>query len=729
MSRLAPSAILLCAISVPALAPSGSAAETSASERQAMYQRYLEFASYVKGGSVTPHWMADGSSFWYAEGAPDKTVIYKVDPKANTRTPLFDTARLRRALTPVLGHEQPYQGLPFAQFTFLGREKAVQFSLENREFILQLESYTITQAPAVSEEEKSRRVPRVIAIGTYDQATVMTEELSPDGRWFAGIKEYNLYVRSPHDGRSLPLTTDGVKDHEWDAGRLEVSGPQIRWSPDSSRLAVKKVDARKVPRIPIVHYLKRPEEVEWVPYPKAGEPQPERELFIVDVSSKRQVRVVTGEERDQTIEILGWRPDGSELLFFRVLLGGKRPQVMAANPETGATRVVVTEPIEMYAWRKLFILLEDGKRFLWGSKRDGWSRLYLYNLDGKLLEGLTGGERPVGQVVAVDEQGGWVYFMAQGDRQRPRDSHFYRVNLEGKGVKRLTEATGQHRIEFAPSRQFFLDTHSALDRPSVVELRRSDGTLLRKLAEANIEALKELKWSPPEEFTLKSADGKTDRYGVLYRPYDFTSNRKYPVIQLMTGAGVSFAGSGFPRALAQLGFVVFVIYRDDYGISPELVRDDVAALQQLAAKRPYMDLTRVGVAGGSYFGWLVLQAMLRAPDVYHVGVATAPVTDQAEHSGRALMLGPPASHQQAYEDASNLRLAGNLKGKLLLMHGTSDTLVPISHTMKMVEALIQADKHFDLIIVPEVGHGGSARVNRYVWYEAIPRYFQEHLNP
>jgi dipeptidyl aminopeptidase/acylaminoacyl peptidase len=229
---------------------------------------------------------------------------------------------------------------------------------------------------------------------------------------------------------------------------------------------------------------------------------------------------------------------------------------------------------------------------------------------------------------------------------------------------------------------------------------------------------------------VKSADGRTDRHGVLYKPYDFVPQRKYPVIERMNPGGRTFAGGAAPQALAQLGFIVFGIEMS-HQLNGDAIPEHVAALQQLAARRPYMDLTRVGVEGGSYPGYLALRAMLQAPEVYHVGVAVAPITDMAEHSGWGIILGPPESNRQVYEDASNLRLAGNLKGRLLLVHGTSDISVPFTHTMKMVDALVRADKRFDLLVLPGWGHWGGPeheRIERYL-NETIRRYFQEHLQP
>ncbi|MCA1607578.1 MAG: DPP IV N-terminal domain-containing protein, partial [Acidobacteria bacterium] len=237
---------------------------THRAEREAMYYRYLNFASYVKGGSITPHWMADGSSFWYTEGASDNTVIWKVDPKANTKKLLFDTLRLRQSLRKVLGHEPPYRGLPFSDFSFVDGGQAVKFGVEAKEFVLHLDTYTITPVPVSSEEGKERVTPK------------RGEVPSPDGRWIATVKEYNLWLRPTGDGREVQLTNDGVKDYEWTLGASPASGQNMAvWSSDSYSLAATKVDYRQVPKIPLIEWLGSKEAVEWVHFPrKPGLPTP-----------------------------------------------------------------------------------------------------------------------------------------------------------------------------------------------------------------------------------------------------------------------------------------------------------------------------------------------------------------------------------------------------------------------------------------------------------------------
>ncbi|MCH8247364.1 MAG: DPP IV N-terminal domain-containing protein [Bacteroidetes bacterium] len=753
--------------------PPVRAQETTQSEREAMYYRYLEFASYVKGGLielneanryVEPHWMADGSSFWYAEGAPANTVIFKIDPEANTKTPLFDTARLRQALTLLLGHEPPYEGLPFDQFTFMDdAETAIRFTLEGKDFMLELDTYVATRAPVQSEEEKSRFIPQVwgkALVGGTPISGEIREVLSPDRRWFAGIKNRNLSLRSTYDGRTQPLTTDGIEDYFWTVD-------DAHWSPNSLKLAVKKIDARQAAKMPLVHWLGPIEEVEWV-YPHrtmTGGPMRQPELFVVDILSRRQIRVDTGEERNQYLHVLGWLPDGSELLFLRVDRWLKNLQLMAADPNTGAARVILSETQKTFVvglqltyrgWIGgvgLFTLLPDGRRFIWMSERDGWNHLYLYDLDGSLIRQLTEGRFPVMQFVAVDEKEGWVYFAAHGDPARAYDQHLYRVNLEGKDFTRLTEAPGFNEVQFAPSKRFFLNTHSSVERPPAVELRTADGTLLQTLSKANIDAQRELEWKPPEEFVVKAADGKTDLYGVLYKPYDFDPSKKYPVIEhIYAGPQSRFIPWFMPdiqsQALAQLGFVVFhLVGRGTPGRGKEFqdvvygnfgrheIPDHVAALKQLAEERPYLDLGRVGIYGGSSGGYFTIRAMLLAPDVYHVGIASAPVVEPFTHGNRIEMyMGPPSENKDGYEYFSNLRFAHQLEGKLLLIHGTSDLSASFSHTMKMIEALIRAGKPYDLIVLPEQDHSVSypilslTEVHTY-WGEAIRRYFQEHLKP
>jgi dipeptidyl-peptidase-4 len=711
------------------------------SDTRAEYYRFFRFRSFVQNGFVSAHWMNDGNSFWYSEGSRDNTVIYKVDPIKNTKEPLFDAQCLRQALIPLLGSEPSQKGLPFQTFAFVEGEKAVEFMIEKKKFIMDLDSYTVKPAPSLSEKINIHTQPRKIEKRFYSEDADLMEVSSPDRRWFLGTENYNLYLRSQQNSRMERLTEDGIKDQEW-----TVRG--VQWSPDSHMIAVKKEDQRQVHRFPIVRWLSEEEEVEWLPYTKTGEPLPSTELYIVDLRTKRKILVDTSDPENPYIDIIGWLPGASELIFTKANRVWNKLELRAADPETGSIRLILKETSKTFlgglgkALSPLF--LEDGKRFIWASERDGWQHFYLYDIEGNLISQLTRGDFPVVNVTTVDEKEGWIYFTAHAE-ERPYDTHLYRVDMKGGGFSRLTEGTGQHSIQFSPAYNFFLDNHSSITRPPVSELRKADGTLVQTLSRANIDALKRMNWTPPEEFVVKAADKKTDLYGVLFKPCDFDPQRKYPVIDyIYNGPNRShvpraFTASLWPRALAQMGCVVLVV--DGRG-TPERgkefqdvvyrnfgrneIPDHTAVLRELAKKRQYMDLSRVGLLGGSWGGYMTIRAMLMASDVYHVGIAYYPVADLYDHTkGIERYMGLPQDNRAGYEYASSIRLAERLKGKLLLIAGTSDVNAPFTATMKMVDAFIKAEKSFDLIVIPEQDH--SLRGNGQYILEAARRYFEEHL--
>jgi dipeptidyl-peptidase-4 len=733
-------------------------ADAKQTERETMYHRYQGLASLIKGGSIKAHWMSDGRSFWYAEGAPHNTVIYKVDPGANSKTPLFDVDRTRSELARATGHAMPYSGLPFDDFMFIENEKGIKFSFENRPFIMEISTYEIVPGAVQPEAEMNRFVPRQVRKGFAAGAPDVMEVLSPDRKWFALERDHNLYVRSTCDSRIEPVTNNGITDSEW-----SVSG--AKWSPDSSKLAVTQIDSRNVPYMPLVHWLKPIEEVESVHYTKSGQSMAQTVIYIVDVLSKQPVRVDTGGSIDQRILLLTWLPDGSELLLVRADREFKSLDLMAANARTGSARIIVreTQPSFVvgipFSGPAGFHLLDNGKRFIWISERDGWRHLYLYGIDGTEIRRLTAGEYPVGRVVTADERAGWVYFTAHGEK-RVYDTHLYRVNFEGRGFTRLTEAPGQHDvafastiegIEFSPSKEYFLDAHSSLDRPPAVELRRADGKLLRVISESSLDGLKDLRWKAPEEFTVKAADGKTELWGAMFKPANFDPDKKYPVLDFIyNGPQVTWVPRSFldgrslsAQTMSQLGFIVIivdgrgtpergkafqdVVYRN-FGRNE--IPDHVATLRELGASRPYMDLGRVGIYGGSWGGYMTIRALVLAPEMYRVGVASIPVADLYDHPASAIepYMGLPQNDRAGYEYASSLRLVANLKGHLLLIAGTSDVNAPFSAAVKMVEACIRAGKPVDFVVLPEQDHNPTGASLDYL-VKAQRKYFEEHLKP
>lgn len=699
------------------------------------YESYLKFYTLVRGAYVMPHWLADGNRFWYVGGTVENFVIYEVDPIHNTKREFFDKARLHTALKQVLGHELTTKGIPFTNFNFVNGTDSVQFGVEGKKFILSLSNYIIIPVKA-SPEELIRE----------------SQVFSPNREQFVFVQENNLWLGNSANQKTAQLTDDGIKDYAWNV-------PASAWSPDGRKLFVKKSDNRNVHHLPVINYSKPIEEVEWSIYAKTGGRLEIPELFVLDSKTRQPIKIDVGNEPEQYIFPLGWRPDGSEVIFMRMTRQGNKLELLAADPSTGTSRVILVEQQKtfvggldfiMVKWARQFTLLKDGNTFIWMSERDGWKHFYLYTMNGKLIRRLTDGSFPVIEVVKVDEKNGWIYFSANAESNLYY-TNLYRVNFEGKKFKRLTAATGQHYILFSPSGNYFLDAHSSTDRPPLIELRSADGQLLQILRTADTSRLRNIGWSPPESFIVKAADSITDLYGIIYKPFDFDPGRKYPIVEFIYGGPfMTIVPNGFipstglamqAQALAQLGYITFLVdgrgtterskaFQDAvYGnIGKYEIPDHVAALQQLAAKRPYMDLKRVGIYGHSWGGYFAIRAMLMEPDLYRVGIASAPgeLTEGAEINEP--YMGLPQDNKAGYAFGTNTNLAGNLKGKLFFIHGTSDVNAPLSTTIRMIDALIKAGKPYDLLLLPQQTHFFEGISEKYS-NEAIRRYFEVNLKP
>lgn len=741
MGRFNKNRLIVVVAAIGLLSLPGFGQRSSPPGRDKMYQATFRLPALVRGEPLEAHWMKDGTCFWYHERTADRSLIYKVDPLAGRKTPLLEMDELARALNSVLGQKLSPEKLDVRYLTYDEARDAFGIAIDNRRFEYHRRTSKVSII-ARSEEDAARRTPRTVEKGLFAEEADSVEVLSPDERWFLGSKDNNLYLRSVGSDKTTSITTDGVEDLPW-----TVRG--AIWSSDGSKVIVQKTDERGVRRLPIVHWLEEEATVDSIPYTKAGEPLRVIRLAAVDVSSRKQVPIDVSDDTFAYFDVIGWSADGASLIYSKASRVWNKVELLAADPENGTKRTILVEesPTFLGTLGRKFrpSYFDSGNKFLWLSERDGWQHIYSYAKDGTLLRQVTRGEFPVTGVVAVDEKGGWVYFTAHGDKQRPYDTHLYRSSLEGDGMFRLTEADGQHSIEMSPSKRVFLDSHSSLVRPPAVDLRGSDGALIETLSASGLEGLRERGWVAPEEFTVKAADEKTDLYGVLFKPFDFNPAKKYPVIDYMyngpnrTHVPRTFLASLWPRAMAQLGCVVIVVdgrgtpergkaFQDIvYGnFGRHEIPDHVATLKQLARQKPWLDLERVGVWGGSWGGYMTLRALLLAPDDYHVGVAYYPVADLYDHStGIERYMGLPRNNKDAYEFASNIRLAGKLKGKLLLIAGTSDVNAPFSATMKMVDALIKADKGFDLLVVPEQDH--TFNRNAPYIFNTIRRYFEEHL--
>lgn len=714
------------------------------------YLRFLEAATRVAEELVRPQWFEDGSSFWLRRGSPAETTFVCVDAGTGSVEPLFDVARLRVALRDVLGYEPPQAGVPFSEFVFEAGERAVRFAIDGRGFRLDLTSYEVVAVP-VEVPGRGDPTPETLRTSVFGGVLPLREIPSPDGNWLAGLQDHNLYLRCTADGRIEFITTDGVAGYEWDLQGTDFVGARpAQWSPDGLWLATTKCDSRTVLQTPILHWLKRTEEVEWTPYTRVGGPMVQTELYIVDVPAHRPIRV-GGDQLDQLIGLLGWN-SRAEFMFLRASRDLKTRSLEAADPATGENRTVFTETstgvFNYSSWATCCELLPSGSGAIVCSDRDGWRHLYRYDLDGRCTR-LTGGDFPVLALAGVDEQDGWVYFSAHAE-PGIHDTQLYRVDLDGGNFARLTEHDGHHAVQLSPSKRSFIDTHSSFTRPPRVELRATDGTHIQVLAEADVGVLVDAGWTAPEEFIVRAADGESELHGVLYKPPGFDPGKRYPVIDSLYGGPQSktvqatFADlgpRGIGQALAQLDFITVTVdargtpersarFQDvAYGnFGRHEIPDHVAALRELARERPYMDMTRVGLTGGSWGGYMTIRGMVLAPELYRVGVAIYPVADLYDHWAAPIepVMGLYHTNPDGYGYASSTRLVNNLRGKLLLVHGTSDLNAPFSSTMKLVDALFRANKPYDLIVIPEENHALTPAAQAYV-NTARADYFLTHL--
>ncbi len=550
---------------------------------------------------------------------------------------------------------------------------------------------------------------------------------SPDGKWFAFLKDYNLYVRKIETSEEIALSSDGTEENAY--------SERLWWSHDSEKiviLQIRKGEDRKIHLIESSPKDQLQPKLHTLSYAKPGDHIDIAKPQLFNVVRERHIPI-SNELCPNPWSISGvhWAPDSGRFTFLYNQRGHQILRIINVDASTGEVRIVVDEQSKTfidYANKKYSYYLDATNEIIWMSERDGWNHLYLYDTEtGRVKNQITKGEWVVRRIERVDDAKRQIWFLAGGIRpgQDPYYIHFCRVNFDGSGLVVLTEGDGTHEIKFSPDRRFFFDQWSRVDQPPITELRNSkDGSLICELERADWGALLETCWHPPECFVAKGRDGNTDIYGIIIRPSNFEANHKYPVIeQIYAGPQGAFVPKSFGlqvrrHAIAELGFIVVQI--DGMGTSHRSKTfhdicwknlgdsgfgDRILWMKAAAAKYPYMDLTRVGIYGGSAGGQSALRALLAHGDFYKVAVADCGCHDNRMDKiwWNELWMGWPVGPH--YEEQSNVTQAHKLQGKLLLTVGELDKNVDPASTMQVVDALIKADKDFDLLIVPGRGHG------------------------
>ncbi len=706
----------------------------------------------VFGASVRPNWIGE-DYFWYRNNIPEGNEFVLVDLKKKQRKRAFDHEKLALVLSEAAGKSYKPFKLPFQRLEFSDDRNSLTFNVGSFQY-----TYDIQKNRCIKVKAK-KRIGRNLIV-------------SPDGTLTAFIREYNLWVKDLSTGTETQLTTDGVKDFGYatnNAGWTKSDRPVLLWSPDSKKIATFQHDGREVGEMYLVTTnVGHPKLKAWkYPLPE------DKEIFrihrvVIHIDRPRVVRLqmppdqhrstVTDHIALRTGELADaeWSQDSSLLAFVSVSRDHKHVVLRTADPETGAVREVLEEKVDTFFesgfnkvnWR----VLPESNEVIWFSQRDDWGHLYLYDLEtGELKRRITDGSWNVLQVLRLDRTEHVLYFTGAGrEKGDPYFQYLYRVGLDESKIELLTQGNANHTISLSSSGPYFVDSYSTPVDPPVSEVCDMNGQKLLTLEKTDISRLIEAKWKPPISFTVKARDGVTDLYGLLFKPTNFDPANKYPIINSIypgpqTGSvgSRSFSASrGDRQALAELGFIVVSIdamgtpmrsksfHAAYYGnMGDNGLPDQITGMKQLAERFSWIDIDRVGIYGHSGGGFASTDAILRYPDFFKVAVSGA-----GNHDNRSYeddwgekwqgLLETFSDGTSNYDNQANQLLAKNLKGKLLLAHGTMDSNVPMYNTLLVVNELIAANKDFDLILFPNRGHGFSREsyMIRRRW-----DYFVKHL--
>jgi len=561
---------------------------------------------------------------------------------------------------------------------------------------------------------------------------------------------------------AVQLTTDGINEYAYGLEspsslppeRPTRRRPQLIWSPDSKKIAVIRVDERGVRRYPLYSSTQTKPRFITYPYAAPGDSLLVRyDSYVLDVPARTSTKMI--DEKPPTIvhgmsglAAVRWGKTSDKLYLLDALRGAKRVTMLEADLKTGKTTPLVKDSAATFVelvhgggagnWE----IASNGDDLFFPSQKDGWLHIYRYDATGKLKNQVEAGAYAVERIQRVSDSTKRIFFTAWGKEPGiPYYAHLYSIGFDGAAIKPLTPEDGNHRVTFTPTGGYFIDTYSRVDFPPVTTLRSStDGSIVMPLEKADVELLKDIGWTPAEVFTVKARDNVTNLYGLIYKPSNFDAKKKYPIIShiypgpqvgSVADWGFTTGGSGQARSLAELGFIVIQLdhmgtpkrskaFHDAYygNMGDNGLPDHITAIRQLAARHSWIDINKVGVYGFSGGGFASTDAMFRYPDFFKVGVSGSGNHDNrtygffwGEKYQGLLKPGSPDN----FESAANYTLAKNLKGKLLLTHGDMDNNVHPSNTLRVVDALIKANKDFDLIIFPDTPHALPTYGVRRTW--------------
>jgi dipeptidyl aminopeptidase/acylaminoacyl peptidase len=738
MSRLY--GALVCAL-VAATAYAGNAAaegRTLTAQDYAQAERYMGYNTMplVDHAVSTVHWL-DGTHFWYVDHDTAGDHYKQMDASNGNVSPLLDQAKFAAALGKASGKpvKADKPGIMGFRVAADGRD---DIDVHGTHYLCDLKG--AGECKAVKDGVE----PGV---------------LSPDRKQEAFIRNWNLWVRDVATGKETQLTTDGVENFGYatdNAGWKHTGNAILEWSPDSKQIATFQQDQRKTGDMYLVETKVGHPELQAWKYPLVGDKNVTMiERVIIDVPAHKVVRLKMEPDQHRSSlcddvscgenggwDDVKWAPDGKTLAFVSTSRDHKHETFRIADAAAGDVRTVFHEDVPTYYesgngmvnWR----YLPGTHEAIWFSERNNWGNLYLYDLtDGKLKHAITTGEGNVTEVLKVDDKTRTVWFRGVGRSSgvQPYYQQFWKVSLDGGEPVLLSPEPADHMVTMSDDGKYFVDSYSTTDKPPVAVLRdANDGHTVATVAKADISRLLATGWQPPQQIIVKARDGKTDIYGLMYKPTHFDPNKKYPVIDYIypgpqTGSVYTY---GFAvtqadhQSVAELGFIVVAIdgmgtpwrsksFHDAWfgNMGDNTLPDQVTALKQLAQRYPWIDINRVGIWGHSGGGNASTDAMLRYPDFFKVGWSESGNHDNREYEDDWAekwqgLLTTNKDGSSNYDDQANENMAKNLKGKLMLVHGSIDDNVPPYNTLLVVDALIKANKNFDMLYIPNVHHGYGA---------------------
>lgn len=712
------------------------------------YARAEKFMGYnttplVSGAGIRPTWV-NGDKFWYRNSTAEGFEFILVDPATGARTPAFQHLKLAEALSTAASAKYEATKLPFQTIALSDDGKFVSVNVGGKAWKCDVRGDScVPDATATTAPARGGR------------GGASNDSVSPDKKRSVFIRDSNLWVRDTATNKETQLTADGIKDFGYatdNAGWTRSERPILLWSPDSKKIATFQQDQRGVGEMYLVDTKVGHPNLQAWKYPLPGDnvvTMIQRVIIDVDAAKTIRLQLPPDQHRSSLCDDIAcrggewadvqWSADASHLAFVSTSRDHKRENLRIADASTGAVREVLEEKVKTFFesgngavnWR----YLPASNEIIWFSERDNWGHLYLYDLaTGNLKSQITVGEGNVTQLLHVDEKNRLLYYAGVG-REKNRDPyfvHFYRTGFDGKKTALLTPEDGNHDVSLSPSGKYFTDSYSRPDVPSVSVLRTADGKIVRTLEKADISRLLATGWKPPVPITVKARDGQTDIYGLMFKPTNMDQAKKYPIVNhIYPGPQTGSVGSrsfsaarGDCQALAELGFIVVEIdgmgtpwrskkfheaYFGDMG--DNTLPDQVAGMKELARKYAWIDLEKAGIYGHSGGGYAAAGAMFHYPDFFKVGISEAGNHDNRVYEDdwaekwQGMLEQTSTSGASNYDSQANQNFAKNLKGHLLLAHGTMDTNVPPSNTLLVVNELIKANKDFDLLLLPNRNHG------------------------